>query len=99
MRAYLRTSRGVRCRPEQVAIVSGVQEALDLIARLLLNPGDRVCVEDPGYPGAARVFEALGARTVTAGVDDEGMKPTGRACAGRAWSTSRRRTSSRWGSP
>src|SRR5512145_1350290 len=53
---YLSTSRGVKCVPEQVAIVSGAQEALDLAARLLLNPGDRVCMENPGYPGAAIAF-------------------------------------------
>ncbi|HEX6737843.1 MAG TPA: PLP-dependent aminotransferase family protein, partial [Vicinamibacteria bacterium] len=73
---YLGASRGVKCRPEQVVIVSGVQEALDLAARLLLNPGDRVCLEDPGYPGAALLFEAMGARIVTAPVDDEGMRPS-----------------------
>lgn len=59
---YLTTSRGVRCSPDQVAIVSGVQEALDLVARLFLDPGDRVCMEKPGYQGAALVFEAVGAR-------------------------------------
>ena len=70
---YLSRSRGVRCVPEQVAIVSGVQEALDLTARLLLNPGDRVCVENPGYPGAVLVFQAFGARIFAAEVDDEGI--------------------------
>ncbi|HEU5169503.1 MAG TPA: PLP-dependent aminotransferase family protein [Gemmatimonadales bacterium] len=70
---YLRTSRGVRCNPEQVAIVSGVQEALDLVARLFLNPGDRVCLENPGYPGAALVFEGAGAKLVAVSLDDEGM--------------------------
>ncbi len=70
---YLSTSRGVRCVPEQVAIVSGVQEALDVTYRLMLNPGDRVCVEDPGYPGAVFVFKALGARVCAAGVDGEGI--------------------------
>ncbi len=70
---YLSRSRGVRCVPEQVAIVSGVQEALDLTARLLLDPGDRVCVENPGYPGAVRVFEAFGAKICAAGLDDEGV--------------------------
>jgi GntR family transcriptional regulator/MocR family aminotransferase len=59
--------------PEQVAIVSGVQEALDLTARLLLNPGDRVCVENPGYPGAVRVFQAFRTKIFAAGVDDEGI--------------------------
>jgi GntR family transcriptional regulator/MocR family aminotransferase len=72
--AYLGESRGVRCRPEQVAITSGVQEALDLAARLLLNPGDRVCVEDPGYPGAVGAFEAAGATVASGPVDDEGME-------------------------
>ena len=71
---YLIRSRGVRCMPEQVAIVSGVQEALDLTARLFLNPGDRVCVEDPGYPGAVMAFQAFRARIVAAGVDDEGIE-------------------------
>jgi GntR family transcriptional regulator / MocR family aminotransferase len=70
---YLSSSRGVRCVPEQVAIVSGVQESLDLTARLLLNPGDRVCVEDPGYPGAVMAFQAFGARILAAGIDDEGI--------------------------
>jgi GntR family transcriptional regulator / MocR family aminotransferase len=70
---YLSRSRGVRCVPEQVAIVSGVQEALDLTARLLLNPGDQVCVENPGYPGAVRVFQAFRTKIFAAGVDDEGI--------------------------
>ena len=71
---YLVTSRGVKCVAEQVAIVSGVQEALDLVARLFLNSGDRVCMEDPGYLGAAIVFEAVGARISAIGLDSEGMK-------------------------
>jgi len=70
---YLQTSRGVRCSFEQVAIVSGVQEALDLTARLFLNPGDRLCMENPGYVGATRVFEAIGAQVVPAPVNGEGM--------------------------
>jgi GntR family transcriptional regulator/MocR family aminotransferase len=71
---YLRTARGVKCTAEQVAIVSGLQEALDLVARIFVNPGDRVCMENPGYPGAAQVFEALGARVSRVRVDDEGME-------------------------
>jgi GntR family transcriptional regulator/MocR family aminotransferase len=70
---YLTTSRGVRCVPGQVAIVSGVQEALDQTARLLLNPGDPVCMENPGYPGAHQVFQALRAKVIAAPVDDEGI--------------------------
>ena len=71
--AHLRSARGARCEPEQIAIVSGVQEALDLAARLLVDPGDRVCLEDPGYGGAARAFSAVGARLVPVRVDSEGL--------------------------
>src|SRR5262245_6471086 len=74
---YLRASRGVSCAAEQVAIVSGVQEALDLVARLVLNPGDRVGVEDPGYGSAAQVFEAVGAKVSALPLDDEGMQVPG----------------------
>ena len=70
---YLGTSRGVRCAAEQVAIVAGVQQALELTGRVVLNPGDAVCMEDPGYPGAAHAFEAAGARMTWVGVDGEGM--------------------------
>jgi len=79
---YLGASRGVKCVPEQVAIVSGVQEALDLAARLFLNPGDRVCMEDPGYPGAAIAFEAVGAKISAARVDEEGMELRDRVLRG-----------------
>ena len=77
---YLRTSRGVRCEPNQVAIVSGAQEALDLVARLVLGPGDRVAIEEPGYVGAARVFEAVGATIIPVPVDSEGI-----ALSSRGW--------------
>jgi GntR family transcriptional regulator / MocR family aminotransferase len=80
--AYLTSSRGVRCGPEQVVILSGVQDALDLAARLFLNRGDRVCLEDPGYPGAALLCEARGLRISTAAVDDEGMKASAASLRG-----------------
>jgi GntR family transcriptional regulator/MocR family aminotransferase len=70
---YLSQSRGVRCMRDQVAIVSGVQEAIDLAARLLLNPGDRVCIEDPGYPGAVSAFRANGAKIQPVKVTQEGI--------------------------
>lgn len=70
---YLTTSRGVRCVPEQIAIVSGVQEALDLATRVLIDRGDRVALEDPGYLGAALAFEAAGAKVISVGIDSEGM--------------------------
>jgi GntR family transcriptional regulator / MocR family aminotransferase len=79
---YLTASRGARCVPGQVAIVSGVQEALDLAARLLLDPGDRVAIEDPGYLGADLVFAAFGATIVPVGLDDEGMTVGESALAG-----------------
>jgi len=71
---YLNASRGVSCTPAQVAIVSGLQEAIDLVARLFLNPGDRVCVENPGYPEAANLFTASGARVSTLSLDEEGIE-------------------------
>jgi GntR family transcriptional regulator/MocR family aminotransferase len=70
---YLASSRGVSCEPAQVIVVSGMHEALDVVARLVLDPGDRVCVEEPGYPGALRLLQAIGARIVSAPVDDEGL--------------------------
>jgi GntR family transcriptional regulator/MocR family aminotransferase len=71
--AYLAASRGVKCVPEQVAILSGVQEAIDLVARLFVDPGDRVCVENPGYPGAIIALKSRGAKISAIRVDDEGM--------------------------
>jgi GntR family transcriptional regulator / MocR family aminotransferase len=70
---YLVSSRGVKCSADQVAIVSGVQEAIDLVARLFVDPGDRVGLEDPGYPGAANVYEGAGAKLVFAAIDSGGM--------------------------
>ena len=74
---YLNSSRGTRCEPEQVMIVSGVQEALDLAGRLILDPGDQVCMEEPGYPGAAISFQALGAKICAVPVGSEGMELPG----------------------
>lgn len=71
---YLTASRGVKCDPEQIAVISGVQDALDLVARLILNPGDRVCMEDPGYQGAAKLFETMGADLSPVALDDQGMR-------------------------
>src|SRR5438477_4804245 len=70
---YLNTSRGVKCSAEQVLIVSGAQEALDRTARVLLNPGEPVWMEEPGYPGASVVFRAIGAKICSVPVDDEGV--------------------------
>ena len=71
---YLNSSRGVNCVAEQIAIVSGAQEALDLVGRLFVNPGDRVCMENPGYIGATAVFESLGTKISYVPLDEEGIK-------------------------
>jgi GntR family transcriptional regulator/MocR family aminotransferase len=71
--SYLNTSRGVKCTADQVAIVSGLQEAIYLAGLMFINPGDRVCMEAPGYNGAARVFTALGAKVIPVPVDEQGM--------------------------
>ena len=66
-------SRGTRCDPDQVQIVPGAQRGLDLVARMLLDPGDRVWLEDPGYTGARGAMLAAGATMVPAPVDADGM--------------------------
>lgn len=70
---YLLQSRAVQCNPDQVIVVSGSQQALDLLARLLLDRGDRIVIEDPGYVEARRVFQAQGAEVVPVPVDEAGI--------------------------
>jgi GntR family transcriptional regulator/MocR family aminotransferase len=70
---HVRTARAVRCEAEQVMVVSGSQAALSLCAAVLLSPGDRVALEDPGYFGAHRAFGARGVELVPVPVDDEGL--------------------------
>lgn len=73
---YLRDSRGVRCSPHQVAITSGSQQALYLLAQLLLTkPRQPVLMEDPGYFGARLAFQQAGAAIRPAPVDAEGLIP------------------------
>jgi len=71
--AYLARSRAVPCEPSQIVIVNGSQQALDLCARVLVDPGDDVAVEDPGYLGARELFAASGARVRPVPVDDDGL--------------------------
>jgi GntR family transcriptional regulator / MocR family aminotransferase len=66
-------SRAVQAAPDNVVIATGTQQALDIIARVLLEPGDHVAVEDPGYPPARMVFESLGCRVHGIAVDREGI--------------------------
>jgi GntR family transcriptional regulator/MocR family aminotransferase len=70
---YLRDSRGVRCEWGEVAITNGSQQALFLLAHLLLKPGERVCMEDPGYTGATRAWHNVGAEVVPTAIDSEGI--------------------------
>ena len=71
---YLRTARAVQCEPEQVMVVSGSQQALQIAANVLLDPGDAVWMEEPGYRLARNVFIAAGCRLIPVPVDDEGLK-------------------------
>src|SRR5579864_1803923 len=71
--AYVARSRAVRCTPEQVVIVNGSQQGLDLCVRLLLEPGDEVAFENPGYQGANRIFQAYGTRLRPARIDGDGV--------------------------
>lgn len=74
LQSYLARARGLSCNIEQLIIVNGSQQALDLCARLLLDPGDRVVVENPGYRMAHHVFEAVGAQLRGIDVDHQGLK-------------------------
>lgn len=71
--SYLSTARGVRCAPDQVIMLSGSQHALEVVTRLLLEPGDPVWIEDPGFLGARAALIAAGARLVPVPVDREGL--------------------------
>jgi len=70
---YLQVSRGARCTSDHVIIVGGSQEGLYLAAQLLIEPGDAVWIENPGYPGARNALAAAGARLVGVPLDGEGL--------------------------
>jgi len=70
---YVRSSRSVRCDPEQILIVSGSQQALDLSTRVLLDPGDAAWVEEPGYWLVHQVLKAAGCKAVPVPVDASGL--------------------------
>jgi GntR family transcriptional regulator / MocR family aminotransferase len=69
----LALSRGVTAVPDEVLVTYGTQQALDLVTRVLVSPGDVVAVEEPGYPLARAVFESYGAKVVPVRVDLEGL--------------------------
>ncbi|MFY1827685.1 PLP-dependent aminotransferase family protein [Myxococcus fulvus] len=83
--AHLGPARGVRCGWRRVLVFSSTQQALDLTARLLLDEGDGVWLEEPGYLGARVAFESAGARLHPVPVDAQGLQvDTGRTRAPRA---------------
>src|SRR5262249_2889009 len=76
--SYLRDSRGVQCDWGQVAVTAGSQQALFLLAQLLLGPGATAAMEDPGYIGARRAWQQQGAAVVPLSVDALGLpSPSG----------------------
>jgi GntR family transcriptional regulator / MocR family aminotransferase len=71
--AHLRAARGLVATADQVVVVNGSQQALDLATRLLVDRGDRVVIEEPSYDAARRIFQAAGARLLPVAVDDAGL--------------------------
>jgi len=70
---YLISSRGVVCTPDQIVVLTSSQQALDLVCKLLLDPGDQAWLEDPGYLGARTALQGAGADLVPVQVDDHGL--------------------------
>lgn len=73
--AHLRRSRAVVCEASQVIVVNGSQQALDLVARVLVERGDRVAIEDPQYQGTREILRARGACLRPVPVDGDGLNP------------------------
>ncbi|MDD0814412.1 PLP-dependent aminotransferase family protein [Curvibacter sp. HBC28] len=73
LQGYLQRARGLRCHADQIVVVQGSQQGIDLCARLLLQAGDRFAFEDPGYLMARRCFEATGAHCAPVPVDAHGL--------------------------
>jgi GntR family transcriptional regulator/MocR family aminotransferase len=70
---YLARARAVTCDPDQIIIVNGSQQAIDLVSRVVLERGDAVGIEEPGYIGARKAFEVQGAQLVPLPVDANGL--------------------------
>lgn len=70
---YLSRARAVQCDPDQIVITNGTQQALDLIMRLLINPGETIAVEDPGYVSAKRIFLSHRVKLLPIPVDESGL--------------------------
>lgn len=91
---YISEVRAVRCQPEQILMTGGTQQALSLMVQILMDVGEAIAVEDPGYLSAKLIFSAGGATVVPVPVDDEGIKvnePGGLAdiAADASWPTPR----------
>lgn len=71
--AYLRDARGVQCDADQIIITAGTQQALSLIGTVLIDRGDPVWIEDPGYLGARAALLRAGADLIPIPIDDEGL--------------------------
>lgn len=70
---YVRTTRGLHCSEEQILIVSGTQQAMNLAAQVLLQKGDEIWLDEPGYDGALGAFTAMGATIRPVSGDKNGM--------------------------
>lgn len=70
---YLGAFRAVRCEPSQILVTTGSQQGLQLSAQVLVDPKDRVLLEEPGYPSARQAFLAAGAELIPVPVDQEGL--------------------------
>jgi GntR family transcriptional regulator/MocR family aminotransferase len=70
---YLGAVRGVRCEPSQILVTTGSQQALQISGQVLLDPKDRMWMEEPGYPGARQAFLTAGAQLIPVRVDHDGM--------------------------
>ena len=73
LQAYLRRARGLQCTADQILIVHGTQQALELCAKVLVDPGDHVVMEEPCYLMARRIFESVGANIIATPVDEQGL--------------------------
>ena len=74
LQGYLWRARGIQCTPDDIVIVNGSQQGLDLCARLLIDPGDRFAIEDPGYVLARHAFLAAGGIAAPVRVDEDGLR-------------------------
>lgn len=72
---YLRIARSVSCTPDQILITAGTHQALDLLAKMLCDPGDHAWIEEPSYWGIRNVLTINGIEVIPVSVDENGMDP------------------------